>query len=545
MVEMVAIAKQFLLCGVVMSVVSIPMLLALPRISRYASARSLFGALLALVIAFIIPLRLPIPMPFPTQVYQTPAEAQVVSATAPQVPAPTGGPTTFPEMPAGSLQTASPAWLSPLLSYLWLLGALFVWLLPILRHRRFMRVVLRWSEPVRDPQTLSIFRAEKQSLGLRREIALLRCPALTTPMLTGLLRPTILLPKNDFSAEDIRLILRHELIHYRRGDLPAKALAMLAKALHFYNPIIYFVANALTQQGELACDAAVVRGADIHVRKQYGTAILSIVRDQSSPRTALSTTFIGGKKSMKKRILSLLDTQRRRYGTLVLCAMLLVITLTGAALATNAAPTAYLEALSDEATRKASYGYVAEQFEPLADDIANGEITASDEEMLLELTFSELPDELNDTQYDQARELAAQNLLSACAVALDDTALRNALPQLQDIETSPYDAEITAQVQGALSSAPQDEAAQVRLLRAVYALTDYEQDKLTAAATALASGDGDIDATQEAYLTYVMSLAKLHQLAYALNAVEADVVVVKWGADIGQLLAVNEVYAGN
>jgi hypothetical protein len=53
-------------------------------------------------------------------------------------------------------------------------------------------------------------------------------------------------------------------------------------------------------------------------------------------KTALSTNFYGGKKGMKKRIFSIMDTGKKRAGVAVICAAMLLTIGTGAALAVNA-----------------------------------------------------------------------------------------------------------------------------------------------------------------------------------------------------------------
>lgn len=47
---------------------------------------------------------------------------------------------------------------------------------------------------------------------------------ITLPMLTGIRRPTFLLPNTRFSDEDMRYILRHEWYHYSESRYLDKAL---------------------------------------------------------------------------------------------------------------------------------------------------------------------------------------------------------------------------------------------------------------------------------------------------------------------------------
>ena len=58
---------------------------------------------------------------------------------------------------------------------------------------------------------------------------------------------------------------------------------------------------------EAACDEAVLRGRNTQERQYYAETILAVIRRQLGPRTALSTSFYGGKKAMKNRILAILS----------------------------------------------------------------------------------------------------------------------------------------------------------------------------------------------------------------------------------------------
>ena len=58
-------------------------------------------------------------------------------------------------------------------------------------------------------------------------------------MMTGFVKPRILLPDADFTTDELRLILKHELVHYKRRDLWYKGLVLAANAIHWFNPAVY------------------------------------------------------------------------------------------------------------------------------------------------------------------------------------------------------------------------------------------------------------------------------------------------------------------
>ncbi len=61
------------------------------------------------------------------------------------------------------------------------------------------------------------------------------------PAVTGILRPTLLLPEGivrDRTPDELEPILAHELIHIRRGDLWVGLLQTIVLALWWFHPLV-------------------------------------------------------------------------------------------------------------------------------------------------------------------------------------------------------------------------------------------------------------------------------------------------------------------
>jgi beta-lactamase regulating signal transducer with metallopeptidase domain len=157
-----------------------------------------------------------------------------------------------------------------------------------------MRVVGRWIESVTDERTLRLFQSLKTEMGISRLIDVRLCTSIGTPMMIGLMEPRLLLPKQNFSANELRFIMRHELIHYKRKDLYYKAFVLLATCIHWFNPVVYLMAKAIDAICEVSCDAEVVRRAGAEARLRYSETIISVAQVQLKLKTALSTNFFGG-----------------------------------------------------------------------------------------------------------------------------------------------------------------------------------------------------------------------------------------------------------
>ena len=96
------------------------------------------------------------------------------------------------------------------------------------------------------------------------------------PMLVGLRRPRIVVPRDRFAAlsvEEQRMALGHELAHYRRGDLWFGLVPALAERVFFFHPLARLAAREYLVAREAACDAEVVAALDVSAQ-DYGRLLL-------------------------------------------------------------------------------------------------------------------------------------------------------------------------------------------------------------------------------------------------------------------------------
>jgi beta-lactamase regulating signal transducer with metallopeptidase domain len=307
-------------CSLSMSLITLVYAALMPALSKRYAAKWRYTGWLVIAAGWIIPLRPRIDLFLPRM---TPL-APLVWSTA-KVPS-------MAAMGSGASSPAAiPLW--PALTAMWILGLAGVLVYHALRHGRFMNMVRRWSEPVSDPESLKVLDSLKGEMEIKAEVDLKVCRSITSPMLTGFFRPVILLPPVKIADDELFLILKHELIHFQRHDLWHKALVLAATALHWFNPLVYLMAQAVAAHCEISCDELVLQGADFQRRRRYGETIIGIVRNGAKPRTVLSTNFYGGKRNMKNRIASIMDTKRKKTGMVIFCIILAGITTTGAVFA--------------------------------------------------------------------------------------------------------------------------------------------------------------------------------------------------------------------
>lgn len=217
---------------------------------------------------------------------------------------------------------------SALLPWAWGIGAALALTVPLLSYMGFLCRVRRDRLPP-QPEDQAILTA----LCPQHTPDLWCCPGLPTPMLVGLFRPAVLLPETSYAGREETLshILRHELAHYRRWDILAKWLAALARALHWFNPLVYLLCRELDRACELACDERAVRGMDMQERKAYSHTLLSLAASHDRP-PRLTTALSQDKGAVKERLLSVLG-QRPLTRRAILLTLALIFAVTAWALA--------------------------------------------------------------------------------------------------------------------------------------------------------------------------------------------------------------------
>ena len=191
-------------------------------------------------------------------------------------------------------------------------------------YARFRRTVRRWSGSVTRGDYRALLDETARFLSVTAPEMLI-CEAVTTPAVTGLFRPTLLLPHERYEPSELRCILRHELCHLKRRDMLLKLVLLAANAMHWFNPVVYLMLRQADEDIELACDSAATAGLDRAERAAYSRTLLAAV--QSNVRALPATTCFGSTvERLKRRITNVLGAQKKRG--LGVVALVLALTLT-------------------------------------------------------------------------------------------------------------------------------------------------------------------------------------------------------------------------
>ena len=211
-----------------------------------------------------------------------------------------------------------------ILFYGYLAGAAAFLLYQGVSYALFRRTVRRWKRDVSRADYAAMLSDTAHDLGVSAP-EMIVCEAISTPAVTGLLRPRLLLPHERYDVQELHYILRHELCHLKRRDMLLKLVLLAANAMHWFNPVVYLMLRQADEDIELACDSAATDGLELPERAAYSRTLLAAV--QSSVRALPATTCFGGTvERLKRRITNVLGAQKKRG--LGIVALVLALTLT-------------------------------------------------------------------------------------------------------------------------------------------------------------------------------------------------------------------------
>lgn len=215
--------------------------------------------------------------------------------------------------------------ITDILLTLWLAGVIAYVLWQGIGYYRLIRSLKGTSQPVERADLHTILQEQCADLVIDREIPLRVSAAADCPMLAGFIHPTLYLPDERISRTDAAFIFRHELTHYKHGDLWLKLLLLAARCLHWFNPLVHLIARFAQEDIEAACDDAVVRGHDGAYRRAYGETILRSAIAQAQKRKALVSCFGDDKKTLMRRFEGLFDKSVKKRGVALVVMIALLV----------------------------------------------------------------------------------------------------------------------------------------------------------------------------------------------------------------------------
>ena len=301
---------------------------------------------------FLLRLLLPITLESPIQFFTIPAESAAASAPVTQPETETTlaqsavePATALPQVEAErvpiSTQTApreigivadatqQPGSLATILLIVWLAGVAFgIGYIAYLYIRLQRRIAKNAARPAKRLRAL--YRDVRMELGVRKNVPLVCQYGLNSP---GILFPArVLMPMELLSAmedEQIKSTLRHELVHYKRGDHIVSVLLSLLNAVYWFNPIVWIAVRQIRADMETVCDSVVVQSMNAKQKSDYANLILDLFSRSNYRKVVLGMAYGKSKAVIEKRIRGVFMKNRSQSSAKLVCFLLSFVMLVG------------------------------------------------------------------------------------------------------------------------------------------------------------------------------------------------------------------------
>ena len=205
-----------------------------------------------------------------------------------------------------------------ILAYVWLIGAIALMLLNVVRYVRLNIKIRKNGEVISCPETRE-YTDRRINVRIWENVA--------SPFITGIFRPTLILPKTELSEEQLHNILRHEMTHFKRHDILYKWFAEFVKCVHWFNPISWYVSKQIASECEISCDMSVTKNMTDSEEMSYVSTILSLLPTGKSKQLPLTTQMASSKKFLKRRFVMIKNKKTTSRFMSVLSAVIAVVML--------------------------------------------------------------------------------------------------------------------------------------------------------------------------------------------------------------------------
>ena len=194
--------------------------------------------------------------------------------------------------------------LSEVFFWVWLAVSCIFIIKELTAYLKLTRTVGKYARKCTNKRYNEILADAALTFGKRKPAkklpALYVCGKFVTPFAMGIISPKIIIPSEDYSDEEITLILRHELLHIKRHDMLNKAFLVLFRSFNHFDPFAYLLCRQAFEDIELSADEKITAGLSADEKKLYSELI---IKAASAEKMSDVTTHLSmnGKK-LKSRI---------------------------------------------------------------------------------------------------------------------------------------------------------------------------------------------------------------------------------------------------
>ena len=220
--------------------------------------------------------------------------------------------------------------ISDLLWAVWILGSVIQLIRLIIEIiQQFLLLHIIRSFP-RDARIDAIGEQAANAVKCKRSPKIYITADIQSPSMIGFFRPIVLISKEVSELDDqtIEYILRHEISHYKGGDIWIRLLFRLLACALWWNPAVYLLHHSIIQLLELKSDHRACYSLTKANTLEYSSVLIQILKSNNkskSTKTFFASCFVGNYYSnyIRQRINMLLFPDVKKFSpwktVLIIC----------------------------------------------------------------------------------------------------------------------------------------------------------------------------------------------------------------------------------
>ena len=212
---------------------------------------------------------------------------------------------------------------------IWLLGAVIFLSYSLVRINLFKKKVFL-SDNCIHKKSIDLMEKYRKLLNIEKTISVRECAYIQTPVIMGVIRPILLMPKGflgNLDNNSLSMIILHEMCHIKSNDILKNNLWLIAKAFHWYNPLVWMAYQAFLDDMEKNCDQMVLSYLENSKKVNYFDALLKVVKLSKYKNTMPPLLcFCKDKSKLRKRVDIMINPQRKYKSINIFVSIILIVT---------------------------------------------------------------------------------------------------------------------------------------------------------------------------------------------------------------------------
>ena len=171
--------------------------------------------------------------------------------------------------------------------------------------------ICRWNFDDGASLAQTEFERIKKVLGVKGNVTLLRNddPRIKSPFVTGIFKRAVVVPYGDYSEEELKVVLYHELNHVKKSDVLFRYLTVIAIILNAINPVAYMMWEYMLLWSEADCDAYAVDGLEAEgiSKDRYYDIIWKLLESGPTPTSTFYYPMLMSARESLDRRMEIMD----------------------------------------------------------------------------------------------------------------------------------------------------------------------------------------------------------------------------------------------